>query len=33
MIGGGVHRFAQPDGTIVYTNIPFGQSVAISRGR
>ena len=33
MIWGGVHRFAQPDGTIVYTNIPFGQSVAISRGR
>jgi soluble lytic murein transglycosylase-like protein len=29
----GVHRIVQPDGTIVYTNIPYGRSVAISRGR
>jgi soluble lytic murein transglycosylase-like protein len=33
IIGGGVHRIVQPDGTIVYTNIPYGRSVAISRGR
>ncbi len=33
IVGGGVHRIVQPDGTIVYTNIPYGRSVAISRGR
>jgi soluble lytic murein transglycosylase-like protein len=32
-IGGGVYRFARSDGAVVYTNIPYGQSVAISRGR
>jgi hypothetical protein len=30
---GGVYRFAQPDGTVVYTNVPYGRSVAISRNR
>jgi soluble lytic murein transglycosylase-like protein len=33
IVGGGIHRIVQPDGTIVYTNIPYGRSVAISRGR
>jgi soluble lytic murein transglycosylase-like protein len=33
IVGGGVHRIVQRDGTIVYTNIPYGRSVAISRGR
>ena len=32
-LGGGVYRFARTDGTIVYTNIPYGQSVALSRSR
>ena len=31
--GGGVQRIVQSDGTVVYTNIPYGRSVAISRGR
>jgi len=31
--GGSVHRIVQSDGTVVYTNIPYGRSVAISRGR
>ncbi len=33
IVGGGIHRIVQADGTIVYTNIPYGRSVAISRGR
>jgi hypothetical protein len=28
-----VHRIVQPNGTVVYTNIAFGQSAAVSRGR
>ena len=32
-VAGGVYRIAQPDGTVVYTNVPFGRSVAISRSR
>ena len=31
LIGGGVHRFAQPDGTVVYTNVPYGRSVLSRR--
>ena len=31
--GGGTQRIVQADGTIVYTNIPYGRFVAISRGR
>jgi len=31
--GGRVHRLVQSDGAILYTNIPFGGSVAASRGR
>jgi soluble lytic murein transglycosylase-like protein len=33
LVGHGVHRIAQPDGTVVYTNVPFGRSVVLSRGR
>jgi len=31
--GGGIHRIVEPDGTILYTNVPFGRSSAISHGR
>jgi soluble lytic murein transglycosylase-like protein len=31
--GGGIHRIVEPDGTIMYTNIPFGRSSASSPGR
>src|SRR6059036_1734543 len=31
--GAGIHRIVEPDGTIMYTNIPFGRSSAISPGR
>ena len=31
--GGSIHRIVQSDGTVVYTNIAYGRSVAISRGR
>src|SRR5438128_4620899 len=31
--GAGIHRIVEPDGTIMYTNIPFGRSSAFSSGR
>jgi len=31
--GAGIHRIVEPDGTIMYTNIPFGRSSAFSPQR
>lgn len=31
--GGGIHRIVGPDGTVTYTNIPYGPVSAISHGR
>ena len=31
--GGGIHRIVEPDGTIMYTNVPVGRSRTISHGR
>ncbi|PYN39295.1 MAG: lytic transglycosylase [Candidatus Rokuibacteriota bacterium] len=33
MQGSGIHQIIEPDGTIIYTNIPLRQFSAVSRGR